>query len=273
VSTSPTTGWYDDPQDSSQLRWWDGSHWGSATQAKPLAAPPPQGAPYQSSPPAAQTTPPTSFGQVLSELGHGVEGATNDPSGFYHGHQKAIDTAGGAALLADGAGVLPGSRHGNPLGALVAIFAGVIFVVAGLFFLTTTKVPSGDTGHAVGTVTQLNLTTSSGSNGSIDTYCQPTARYTVDGTSYTANATTSQSPCGYTVGSQVTVDYDPHAPASAVVAPSTTTKYAPWLFIGIGALVLVLGIFQLITKLAELGAGGFLLYKGIKRDQARPRHP
>ncbi|MBF0949847.1 MAG: DUF2510 domain-containing protein, partial [Actinomyces sp.] len=31
--TNPQPGWYRDPSNSSQLRWWDGSQWTSYTQA------------------------------------------------------------------------------------------------------------------------------------------------------------------------------------------------------------------------------------------------
>jgi uncharacterized membrane protein YhaH (DUF805 family) len=40
----PDPGWYDDPQDPTQLRWWDGGTWTSRLQPRSAAMPPP-GAP------------------------------------------------------------------------------------------------------------------------------------------------------------------------------------------------------------------------------------
>ncbi len=44
-------GWYPDPQNQGQLRWWDGATWGNQTQ--PSAYPPPPPAPAPSPPPRA----------------------------------------------------------------------------------------------------------------------------------------------------------------------------------------------------------------------------
>lgn len=37
----PDPGWYDDPQDQTQLRWWDGSRWTERRQPRTTAMPPP----------------------------------------------------------------------------------------------------------------------------------------------------------------------------------------------------------------------------------------
>lgn len=42
----PEPGWYDDPQDRTQLRWWDGSQWTERRQLRNTAMPPPSGSSY-----------------------------------------------------------------------------------------------------------------------------------------------------------------------------------------------------------------------------------
>jgi len=36
--TLPAAGWFQDPQNASRLRWWDGRTWGGSTQPAPAAA-------------------------------------------------------------------------------------------------------------------------------------------------------------------------------------------------------------------------------------------
>ncbi len=62
---SPIPGWYADPSDAAQLRWWDGSTWTDDTRAQvPHTAPPPPGAwgAAPPSPPSSPSPPPTSPG-------------------------------------------------------------------------------------------------------------------------------------------------------------------------------------------------------------------
>lgn len=41
VPGGPSEGWYDDADDPSQLRWWDGVRWTDQRRPKPMQAPPP----------------------------------------------------------------------------------------------------------------------------------------------------------------------------------------------------------------------------------------
>ncbi len=51
----PTSGWYDDPGGSAQLRWWDGVAWTEFLQDRPVAEPVPEPAPEPAPAPAPAT--------------------------------------------------------------------------------------------------------------------------------------------------------------------------------------------------------------------------
>ncbi len=75
---NPIPGWYSDPSDASQLRWWDGATWTDDTRAHiPHSAPPPPNAASQAPPPPAppgpgSTSDPTSGGQDPASSAHGT---------------------------------------------------------------------------------------------------------------------------------------------------------------------------------------------------------
>ena len=37
MSTLPPAGWYPDPDNAAQMRWWDGEHWTEARATAPIA--------------------------------------------------------------------------------------------------------------------------------------------------------------------------------------------------------------------------------------------
>ncbi len=49
----PDPGWYDDPQDTTQVRWWDGARWTEQRQPRAAAEPPPPPPPSSPPPPDA----------------------------------------------------------------------------------------------------------------------------------------------------------------------------------------------------------------------------
>lgn len=59
---TPQAGWYPDPSNAQQLRYWDGSTWTDHTQPNPQAAPPPPPAYVAPPPPPAYTAPPQAVG-------------------------------------------------------------------------------------------------------------------------------------------------------------------------------------------------------------------
>jgi len=46
------------------------------------------------------------------------------------------------------------------------------------------------------------------------------------------------------------------------------TQFLPWIFVGVGALVAVGGLFSVVRSVTELGAGGFLLMRAWRRRKA-----
>lgn len=84
----PDPGWYDDPQDQTQLRWWDGSRWTKRRQPRSTAMPPPAGASYGislSTPPRSPVDPwassgtPSGFGQPTPPPTYAESDSWSDP--------------------------------------------------------------------------------------------------------------------------------------------------------------------------------------------------
>ncbi len=125
----PEPGWYDDWQDASMLRWWDGARWTDRRQPRAAAEPPPP-------PPPASPPPPDSgsYGIPLADpqdpwgsgsgsggsgsggSGSGGSGSGGSGSGGSGGSgawdSAAIGSAGGAWGAAAGGGGSSGSALG-----------------------------------------------------------------------------------------------------------------------------------------------------------------
>ena len=85
----PDPGWYDDPQDTTQVRWWDGARWTEQRQPRAAAEPPPP--PPPSSPPPPEQS--GSYGIPLAD--------PQDPWGS--GGRPGGGAGGGAGGGGDGA--------------------------------------------------------------------------------------------------------------------------------------------------------------------------
>jgi hypothetical protein len=107
---SPIAGWYADPSDAAQLRWWDGTRWTDDTRAQvPHTAPPPPGAtatPPPTPPPAGpDPSPPGGFatggwgaaGGFGSTGGYGSTGGGAPGPEFSYGFGGEASTGSGAA--------------------------------------------------------------------------------------------------------------------------------------------------------------------------------
>ncbi len=114
----PDPGWYDDPQDDTQVRWWDGARWSEQRQPRAAAEPPPPPAP--DSPAPDSPAPPDasgSYGIPLSEPA--------DPWGS--GSTGRSGRSGGAG----GSAGARGASSGTPGGGWGAAGAGSGAVIAG----------------------------------------------------------------------------------------------------------------------------------------------
>ena len=57
ASTAPPASWYDDPNDPTQLRWWDGSEWTDHVVPREEAEPEPEVMPEVVAEPAVEPVP------------------------------------------------------------------------------------------------------------------------------------------------------------------------------------------------------------------------
>lgn len=73
-SESAPAGWYSDPQNPGQQRYWDGSAWTEATQPAPFTAPPP--------PPAGPYAPPLGYGAPGAPMGYGYPPSGQAPNNY-----------------------------------------------------------------------------------------------------------------------------------------------------------------------------------------------
>lgn len=229
---------------------------GSAAPSPPPTAVPPPPAPIGAAP----------VGGAFSRVAEATSGALKDPGGYYQEHKKGIDEAAGAGLIAEGLGVVPGRWRVHGLWFL-GLFFGALLVFIGWGLMNKGKVPASYTGIASATVTALNATSSTDSNGATTTSCQPTATFVVAHKAYTVTSSETQSPCHSSIGSTVTVDYQPSNPANAMMKPVLVPATISWTLVVLGCLAILSVIIRFIRTIAMLGGGAALLYKGVKKDK------
>jgi len=239
----------------------------SASPPPPPAAPPPPPPPPRAAPQVPGGFEREGLGGAFTRATEAASGAVSNPGGFYQEHKKGVDEAAGAGLIAGWLDILPGRWrvHG---GIIFGLIVGFLLVVIGFALFNVGKVPAPYTGVASARVTALNLSTSpSGTNGQTVTSCDPTATFAVAGKAYSVTRTSSQSPCPVSVGSIVTVVYQPSDPAIAMMKPSRVPSIIPWALIVIGFLAIIGSIIRFFTRAAEVAGGAVLLYKGRKKDK------
>lgn len=137
----------------------------------------------------------------------------------------------------------------NPIGGCLIIIAGLM-LMGGVYVVHLFQQDFARTAQtATGTV--IELVRGSGKNKSYYPIVQfLTPRENV----YSFQSSMGSDPSAYQVGQQVEILYNPSAPEQAVIAAdnSITTNYVMWLFVGVGALLVLVGIYPFAKLLKGL---------------------
>lgn len=172
----------------------------------------------------------------------------------------------GGAMVADGVVGFGRNREGIG-GAVKMMLFGLVFFALGMLLVKPMLIDAGTVGageaKTVGTVTERNE--SRDDDG--DRLCSPDATFTVDGTSYTVSAGFRSSACP-SVGGSVEVIYDVARPADARVAPDQAFRLLGWVFPLAGVLIFLGGLWTFVVRAGQIGVGGALLLRGLRRRAA-----
>ena len=276
----PPAGWYPDPNANDSERWWGGTDWTANTRplnSTPTQAPPPPV-------PAAVTLPPAGWypdpqnpaGEKWFDGASWTQATRQRPAQQYAGApgQMAGEPGWQAGVPGRSAGWQGGARFrwvssgSGPVGSLVGLAVGLVFVAGALFFVFSTSAPANMSASATGTVTSIRVTQpiqSRSTSQSSGPSCFPVAEFAVGGKTYNASMSVGLSPCPWTVGQLVAVAYDPTAPTEAMIPATGQTKYLPWLFGGIGVLLAGWSLFSLVRSIAAMRAAGSFLMGMVRR--------
>ncbi|HEV2362256.1 MAG TPA: DUF2510 domain-containing protein [Acidimicrobiales bacterium] len=257
-------GWYDNPENAAELRLWDGAAWTSET--KPKAAPtplPPPSVPLAGQGWSAQS----GFGgpqQGPAQQSFGTPNNYGAPQAFTRsgpGPQGNMQSGWGSGT-SFGAG--PGTIRGVPVsflqpGSLRAMAAGVILglivALVGFGALSKSGTPSGESATTTGTVSFVSYTRSGPHGGSA---CQPSARFTVGGSTFTASTPVAVSPCSWSIGQIVTVHYNPSNPAEASIPAGAIVGIVGVVFTVIGLLIAVVAVVATMRVRRQIAAGTYV---------------
>jgi len=137
----------------------------------------------------------------------------------------------------------------NPIGGCLIIIAGLM-LMGGVYVVHLFQQDFARTAQtATGTV--IEMVKGSGKNNSHFPVVQfITPRENV----YSFQSSMGSNPPAYQVGQQVEILYNPEAPEQAVIAAdnSITTNYMMWLFAGVGAVLVLLGVYPLAKLVKQL---------------------
>lgn len=237
MATNPPAGWYKKDPNDDFLRWWDGEAWGDQVQ------------------PVGPATPVERRG-IVSVLQDTVEEVKE--------HKTGATQAAGAAMVLDGlVGIdnpLSGRQRAGIFGGLFAALIGIAIIALAV----TVVKPNVGPGYlrVVGTVDHYNTSVSSGKN-------EYTAVYSfMDRNLVTHELVSSMSSSTKpTIGSVVTIAYDPEHPDNAVVTSGFEGNM--WKFmVGFGVLFALIGVGTFIVRAVTLGVGVGLLLRSRKKKTA-----
>ncbi|HET7320484.1 MAG TPA: DUF3592 domain-containing protein, partial [Candidatus Saccharimonadales bacterium] len=182
----------------------------------------------------------------------------------------AAEQAVGGLLILDGfIGIdnpLGGKKRPGIFGSLTGVVVGVVFMLAPTFFGNVTGINklTATTNATIVSVGQPQVSQTRNSNGTTSTSssCSATAKYTVNGKTYTQQSSMSSSGmCGFTVGATIPINYDPANPGnwgSDIKTVKTIFKVFFWA----GLAVVVSSIVTFLIRLASIIFGWKLLKNG-----------
>jgi hypothetical protein len=241
---NPPAGWYVSPDDKNLTRWWDGDSWTDVAKA----------------------IPDQDMSKVeLSEPDAVVkleDGALPKPKA-----EQILDyvvggalTAGGTAMAVDGTVNLVKKKTGAGKWFVIGLFlVAVSFLtgiqaVAGLFGPARTEVAG-----IVTTVTQ---------DETIDSYCTPSAEYTVNAQTKSVKLWSSEE-CRWQVGDEVAVFFDEGTNGRNASLGKATEAwdnlFGSLATLVLGGILIIVGFVKLGARAAQAGVGALIAKKGYDK--------
>ncbi len=190
----------------------------------------------------------------------------------YAGAQQAI----GGLLILDGfIGIdnpFGGKKRPGIFGTIIGIIVGIVFIFLPTIFgnLTGSNKMTASTTATVLSVSQ-NTQSSQNTNGSSSgSSCNASARYTVNGQTYSQNSSFgSSSTCGLTTGSTIDINYNPDQPGQwgyGVGTINSVLKVFPF----VGVISILVGLVTFIIRLLSIIFGWKLLKEGKNLAKTLP---
>lgn len=250
MTSSPPAGFYDDPQDPSRDRWWDGTAWTDVTREA-----------------EAQRPGPLDAGGLVDALPDQVKG-------LYARHKDDVRTVAGAALATDAVVGFGAQRQGLG-GALKGVLFGLVFVAVGVFVLMLVNASAvREPVPVTATVVSVEIDRTKDSNGGTSTTCTPMLTFTTtDGREVmTPTSGGSSTLCSYNEGDVVDIVYDAKDPSRIAGLDTFGDRFMPifpWIFIVAGAFLTLSSMWTAVLRATQLGAGIALIARSRSRDAAK----
>lgn len=186
----------------------------------------------------------------------------------------AAQEAIGGILILDGfIGIdnpLGGKKRPGIFGTLIAILLGIVFMFIPTIFGNMTGM-SKMTANTQATVTDVNRSQSTDSDGNKSISCTLSAKYRVNGQDFN-NSTSygSSSFCSLSPGQSITIDYNPNETQSWGYATKQTAALVG-IFFWAGLFVAIAGLFTFVLRLLSIIFGWILLQRGRKLAATLPK--
>lgn len=252
-TSAPPPGFYDDPDNPGKLRWWDGSRWTDITQDDATESSTGDGAERE--------------GGIVADIVNTVSDNLPD-----------AQTAIGGALIADGVIGFGKNRVGIG-GAIGNIVVGTGIAITFAFFVAPWMSDQTEIADPVATQAEVVAVDrfqsenkdDKGNVTSTSLVCTVTLQYPTldDGEIQATTPYSSNALCSRFVGEQVEIRYDAASPGRFEGLDAMSdgfTKWFPWIFAAVGALIALSGLWTLMLRATQIGGGIYLIARSRKRD-------